>query len=160
MGFEQGNWRRETPFSSLEHAISFAREIWFRESSIGSWLNAFSAHSCIADTFLVAPVPIKMEIHQWGRTHSLKFGFGFITSMDKHLSQQILDDIKARCENSLIVELDIASQEEFKLIENDLALLWQSKKMVTVRLVLRRTVTKGAVRLMSRRTAASSEHYK
>ncbi|MED6221759.1 hypothetical protein PIB30_057860 [Stylosanthes scabra] len=65
------------------------------------------------------------EIHRWGRRYSLKFGFGFITSLDKHLSQQILDDLKARCENSLIVELDIASWEEFKLIENDLALLWQ-----------------------------------
>ncbi|KAL4381747.1 hypothetical protein AHAS_Ahas04G0164400 [Arachis hypogaea] len=31
-------------FSSLEHGISFARDLWFNNSSIRAWLDAFSAH--------------------------------------------------------------------------------------------------------------------
>ncbi|MED6152987.1 hypothetical protein PIB30_097236 [Stylosanthes scabra] len=114
-----------SPFSSLEHATSFVRDMWFKESSIHSWLYAISEHSHIKDAFVVGRAPIMQEILQWGKRYREKFGFGFITSMDKHLSQQILNDLKTRCENSLIVELEVASWEEFKFIENDLALLWQ-----------------------------------
>ncbi|KAL4304963.1 hypothetical protein AHAS_Ahas16G0030800 [Arachis hypogaea] len=32
-------------FSSLDHATSFARQLWFKESRIQSWLNAFSGQS-------------------------------------------------------------------------------------------------------------------
>ncbi|MED6112551.1 hypothetical protein PIB30_062702, partial [Stylosanthes scabra] len=116
-----------SPFSSLEHATSFARHMWFRESSIHSLLYAISEHFHIKDAYVVAPALIMKEILQWGKRYREKFGFGFITNIDKHLSQQILNDLKTCCENSLIVELEVAFQEQFKFID-DLALLWQSKE--------------------------------
>nr|XP_025618966.1 uric acid degradation bifunctional protein TTL [Arachis hypogaea] len=33
-----------SPFSSLKHATSFARDLWLNNLSIQSWLNVFSAH--------------------------------------------------------------------------------------------------------------------
>ncbi|XP_057739737.1 uncharacterized protein LOC130956764 [Arachis stenosperma] len=36
-----------SPFSSLEHAISIAREIWFRKVNVRGWLEAISGRSCI-----------------------------------------------------------------------------------------------------------------
>ncbi|XLU70377.1 hypothetical protein S245_029430, partial [Arachis hypogaea] len=35
----------ESPFSSLDHATSFARQLWFKESLIQLWLDAFSGQS-------------------------------------------------------------------------------------------------------------------
>ncbi|RYR04170.1 hypothetical protein Ahy_B06g083759 [Arachis hypogaea] len=47
-----------SPFSSLEHAISFARDLWFNNSSIRSWLDAFSAHRHIGTAISRAPTEL------------------------------------------------------------------------------------------------------
>ncbi|KAL4345260.1 hypothetical protein AHAS_Ahas11G0260600 [Arachis hypogaea] len=64
-----------SPFSSLEHTTSFARDLWFNKSPLRSWLDAFSTHRHIGDTVSRAPIEL----------------------------------VLARCENNLMVELDIAS---------------------------------------------------
>ncbi|KAL4287361.1 hypothetical protein AHAS_Ahas19G0178500 [Arachis hypogaea] len=114
-----------SPFSSLEHATLFARDLWFNKSPIQSWLNVFSAHLYIDEAAKFAPGPIMLELEQFGRKYRRKFGFVFITSTDKKLSHQILQEVKTRYENPLSVELDITSREEFILIERKLAQLWE-----------------------------------
>ncbi|KAL4373359.1 hypothetical protein AHAS_Ahas05G0073900 [Arachis hypogaea] len=42
------------PFSSLEHATSFARDLWFNTLPVQSWLDAFSAHRHIGDAITIA----------------------------------------------------------------------------------------------------------
>ncbi|KAL4315611.1 Uric acid degradation bifunctional protein TTL [Arachis hypogaea] len=113
-----------SPFSSLEHATSYARDLWFNRSPIQSWLDVFSAHLHIDEAAKFAPGPIMLELEQFGRKYRRKFGFVFITSTNKKLSHQILDEVKARYENPLSVEIGITSREEFILIERKLARLW------------------------------------
>ncbi|QHN82554.1 uncharacterized protein DS421_20g696870 [Arachis hypogaea] len=79
-----------SPFSSLENATSFARQLWFKESRIQSWLDAFSGHSHLYRAIGHAPASM----------------------------------MRARYENTLVVELDVASRKEFKLIEHGLERLW------------------------------------
>ncbi|QHN92914.1 uncharacterized protein DS421_17g588130 [Arachis hypogaea] len=43
-----------SPFSSLEHARSFARDLWFNTLPIQSWLDTFSAHRHLCDAITIA----------------------------------------------------------------------------------------------------------
>ncbi|RYQ95934.1 hypothetical protein Ahy_B08g091319 [Arachis hypogaea] len=104
-----------SPFSSLEHTTSFTQDLWFNKSHIRSWLDAFSAHRHIGDA----------ELCQFEAKYQKKFGFKFLTTTFKGHSHKILEEVKARCENNLMVELDITSQEEFIFIEGGLTKLWE-----------------------------------
>ncbi|RYQ90842.1 hypothetical protein Ahy_B09g096813 isoform F [Arachis hypogaea] len=117
-----------SPFSSLDHATSFARQLWFKESCIQSWLDAFSGQSHVYRAISHAPGSMMREMLQWDRKYRAKFGFEFRTSTETWCSQEILDEVKSRYENTLVVELDIAAWEEFKLIAHGLERLWDSKK--------------------------------
>ncbi|KAL4373530.1 hypothetical protein AHAS_Ahas05G0091000 [Arachis hypogaea] len=55
-----------SPFSSLEHATSFARDLWFNNSPIRSWLDAFSAHRHIGDAITRAPTELISVHGQFG----------------------------------------------------------------------------------------------
>ncbi|XLR15606.1 hypothetical protein S83_043544, partial [Arachis hypogaea] len=48
-----------SPFSSLDHATSFARQLWFQESRIQLWLDAFSGHLHLTDAIGHAPASMK-----------------------------------------------------------------------------------------------------
>ncbi|WVZ17220.1 hypothetical protein V8G54_010202 [Vigna mungo] len=39
-----------SPFSSLQHAVSVARDVWFNNVDVNGWLQAFSAHPQIGNT--------------------------------------------------------------------------------------------------------------
>ncbi|RYR47711.1 hypothetical protein Ahy_A07g033662 [Arachis hypogaea] len=114
-----------SPFSSLEVATSFARQLWFKESRIQSWLDAFSGHSRFFRAIHYAPASMMRELLHWDRKYRVKFWFEFITSTKMWESQKILDEVKVRYENTLVVELDIAARKEFKLIEHGLERLWE-----------------------------------
>ncbi|RYR66676.1 hypothetical protein Ahy_A03g012729 [Arachis hypogaea] len=120
-----------SPFSSLDHATSFARQLWFKESRIQSWLDAFSGQSHLFRAISYAPGSMMREMLHWDRKYRAKFGFEFITSTEKWCSQEILDEVKSHYENSLVVELDIAAQEEFKLIAVGLERLWDRENVVS-----------------------------
>ncbi|XP_057730599.1 uric acid degradation bifunctional protein TTL-like [Arachis stenosperma] len=114
-----------SPFSSLDHATAFARDLWFNKSPIRSWLDAFSAHRHIGEAISRAPNELISELNQFGAKYRKKFGFEFLTTTNRGHSYKILEEVKARCDNNLIVELDIASREEFILIERGLTKLWE-----------------------------------
>ncbi|QHN96422.1 hypothetical protein S83_062803 [Arachis hypogaea] len=113
-----------SPFSSLDHATSFARQLWFNQSRIQSWLDAFSGQSHLYRAIRDAPASLMRELLFWDQKYWAKFGFEFITSTELWFTQKILDEAKTRYENTLLVELDIASHEEFKLMEHGLERLW------------------------------------
>ncbi|XP_072090408.1 uric acid degradation bifunctional protein TTL-like [Arachis hypogaea] len=114
-----------SPFSSLEHTISFARDLWFNKSPIRAWLDAFSAHSHIGTVIGRAPTELISDLCQFGAKYRKKFGFEFLTTTDARHSHKILEEIKARCENNLLVELDIAAREKFYFIEKGLTKIWE-----------------------------------
>ncbi|QHO06931.1 Uric acid degradation bifunctional protein TTL [Arachis hypogaea] len=77
-----------SPFSSLEHATSFARDLWFNTLPIQSWLDTFSAHRHIGDAITVAHGDIRTTLQgllQFATKYRKKFGFGFITSTNLFL---------------------------------------------------------------------------
>ncbi|KAL4293339.1 Uric acid degradation bifunctional protein TTL [Arachis hypogaea] len=114
-----------SPFSSLEHTISFARDLWFTKSPIRAWLDAFSAHSHIGTVISRAPTELISDLCQFGAKYRKKFGFEFLTTTNARHSHKILEEIKARCENNLLVELDIAAREKFYFIEEGLTKIWE-----------------------------------
>ncbi|XP_015961041.1 uric acid degradation bifunctional protein TTL-like [Arachis duranensis] len=114
-----------SPFSSLEHGISFARDLWFNNSSIRAWLGAFSAHRHIGTAISRAPTELISDLCQFGAKYRKKFGFEFVTITDARHSHKIMEEVKARCENNLLVELEFAAREEFYFIERRLTKLWE-----------------------------------
>ncbi|RYR49521.1 hypothetical protein Ahy_A07g036038 [Arachis hypogaea] len=115
--------QKASPFSSLEHTTSFTQDLWFNESPIRSWLDAFSTHRHIGDAISRAPFKLVSELCQFGAKYRNKFSFEFLTTTDRGHSHKILEE--ARCENNLMVELDITSREEFIFIERELTKLWE-----------------------------------
>ncbi|KAL4316492.1 hypothetical protein AHAS_Ahas15G0290500 [Arachis hypogaea] len=85
-----------SPFSSLDDATSFARQLWFKESRIQSWLDAFSGHSHLYRAIRYAPASMMRELLHWNRKYRAKFGFGLITSTETWCSQKILDEVKVK----------------------------------------------------------------
>ncbi|RYR72916.1 hypothetical protein Ahy_A02g007140 [Arachis hypogaea] len=85
-----------SPFSSLEVATSFARQLWFKESRIQSWLDTFSGHSHLYRAVRYAPGSMMRELLHWDRKYRAKFGFEFITSTETWESQNILDEVKVK----------------------------------------------------------------
>ncbi|RYR69124.1 hypothetical protein Ahy_A03g015656 [Arachis hypogaea] len=106
-----------SPFSSLEHAIAVARDIWFRKVNVRCWLEAISGRSCFKEYLKTANNYTKQELHKWGSMYEKRFGYAFVTSVSEKSSSEILAELKTRFRNDHVVELDIASKEEMKYIE-------------------------------------------
>ncbi|RYR18306.1 hypothetical protein Ahy_B03g062920 [Arachis hypogaea] len=77
-----------SPFSSLEHAITVARDIWSHK------LN---------------------KLHEWGSMYEEKFGYVFVTFVAGRTSEDILVELKTRFNNSHVVELEIALKRGIKI---------------------------------------------
>ncbi|KAL4373406.1 hypothetical protein AHAS_Ahas05G0078600 [Arachis hypogaea] len=50
-----------SPFYSLDDATSFTRQLWFKESSIQSWLDAFSGYRHLTQTIGHAPASMMKD---------------------------------------------------------------------------------------------------
>ncbi|XP_015949588.1 uncharacterized protein LOC107474475 [Arachis duranensis] len=68
-----------SPFSSLEHAITVARDIWSRKWNVRSWLEALSGRSCSNEYLETANEATVQELHEWGLSYEEKFGYVFVT---------------------------------------------------------------------------------
>ncbi|RYR27209.1 hypothetical protein Ahy_B02g061552 [Arachis hypogaea] len=121
-----------SPFSSLEHAISVAREIWFRKMNVWCWLEAISGRSCFNEYLEMANESIMQELYEWGSMYEKKFGYVFVTCASGKSSEDILTELKMRFTNKHAVELDIASQEEMKFIELQITQLFSKESSQTV----------------------------
>ncbi|RYR53233.1 hypothetical protein Ahy_A06g028247 [Arachis hypogaea] len=106
-----------SPFSSLEHAITVARDIWSRKLNVRSWLEALSGRSCSNEYLEMANEATVQELHEWGSRYEEKFGYVLVTFM--------------RINNSHGVELEIASKKELKYIERAIRELLSKKSVQT-----------------------------
>ncbi|QHN85857.1 Uric acid degradation bifunctional protein TTL [Arachis hypogaea] len=117
------------PFSSLEHAITVARDIRFRKLNIRSWLEAILGR-CYSNEYLkTASEATMQELHEWGSMYEDKFGYIFVTCAAGRTFEDILAELKVQFRNTHVVELDISSKEEMKYIELSITELL-SKKFV------------------------------
>ncbi|RYR20553.1 hypothetical protein Ahy_B03g065724 [Arachis hypogaea] len=96
-------------FSSLEHAISIARDIWFRKANVRCWLEAISGRSCFNQY-----LKMMSESTMQGSMYVEKFGYVFVTYAFRKSSKDILAELKTRFTNKHVVELDITSKKKMK----------------------------------------------
>ncbi|XP_039135396.1 uric acid degradation bifunctional protein TTL isoform X1 [Dioscorea cayenensis subsp. rotundata] len=131
-----------SPFPDLQHAIQFARNIWFNEIDVNGWLDAFADHPPIGATskpisqwskeeqstaVVTATDSTMEELIEWNARYKEKFGFVFLICASGRSTPEILSELKKRYSNRLIVELEIAAQEEMKITELRMAKLFESK---------------------------------
>ncbi|CAN1299470.1 Uric acid degradation bifunctional protein TTL [Linum perenne] len=135
-----------SPFSSLDHAVSTARDIWFNKVDVNGWLEAFAAHPQIGQSSSAAAAShaaswskgeqstaistatnsILQELADWNAQYRQKFGFIFLIFASGRSSAEILLQLKKRYENRPIVEFEIAAQEQMKVTELRLAKLFST----------------------------------
>ncbi|RYR72821.1 hypothetical protein Ahy_A02g007036 [Arachis hypogaea] len=120
-----------SPFSSLEHVITVARDIWSHKLNVRSWLEALSGRSCSNEYLGTANEATVQELHEWGSRYEEKFGYVFVTFVAGRTSEDILAELKMRFNNSHGVELEIASKEELKYIERAIRELLSKKSVQT-----------------------------
>ncbi|QHO08946.1 Uric acid degradation bifunctional protein TTL [Arachis hypogaea] len=118
-------------FSSLEHAITVARDIWFCKLNVRSLLEAISERSCSNKYLETANEATVQELHEWGSMYEEKFGYVFVTFVAGRTSEDILAELKMRFSNMHVVELEIASKEELKYIERSITELLNKKSVQT-----------------------------
>ncbi|KAL4355989.1 uric acid degradation bifunctional protein TTL isoform X1 [Arachis hypogaea] len=140
-----------SPFSSLEHAISVARDVWFNTVDVNGWLQAFSAHPQIGQqhapshasqtsaqwskgeqstALATATGSSLQELSEWNVRYWEKFGFVFLICASGRSTDEILAELKRRYTNRPIVEFEIAAEEQMKITELRLAKLFSSKESI------------------------------
>ncbi|KAL0904879.1 hypothetical protein M5K25_027038 [Dendrobium thyrsiflorum] len=130
------------PFADLDHAIQYARDIWFNKVDIKGWLEAFAVHPEIGATsksisewskeeqsaaMATSGGYTMQELLEWNARYKEKFGFVFLICASGRGSPEILAELKRRFVNRPIVELETAAEEEMKIIELRLKKLFDSK---------------------------------
>ncbi|KAM1018787.1 hypothetical protein ACFX13_040981 [Malus domestica] len=140
-----------SPFSSLDEAVTAARDIWFNKVDVNGWLQSFSAHPQIgnspspsshstsaqwskgeqATAVATATSSSLQELAEWNAKYRQKFGFVFLICASGKSSDGILAELKKRYPNRPIVEFEIAAQEQMKITELRLAKLFAAKENVT-----------------------------
>ncbi|KAJ6835045.1 putative uric acid degradation bifunctional protein TTL isoform X3 [Iris pallida] len=121
-----------SPFSDLDHAVRSARDIWFNKVDVKGWLESFAAHPEIGGSsksisqwskeeqsvaLATATGSTMQELVEWNARYKEKFGFVFLICASGRGTPDILAELKKRYLNRPIVELEIAAQEEMKIIE-------------------------------------------
>ncbi|KAK8629716.1 hypothetical protein V6N13_078547 [Hibiscus sabdariffa] len=134
-----------SPFPSLDHAISIAKDIWFNKVDVLGWLEAFAAHPPIGEspsshttsaqwskgeqsTALATATDAGLqELYDWNARYRQKFGHVFLICASGRSAAEILAELKNRYSNRPIVELEIASQEQMKITELRLRKLFSTQ---------------------------------
>nr|AKF43384.1 transthyretin-like S-allantoin synthase protein [Geranium incanum] len=136
-----------SPFSSLQHALNTARDIWFNTVDVNGWLEAFDAHPQIGKSssnhksetsaqwskgeqstaLATATSSSLQELLDWNARYKEKFGFVFLICASGRSTSEILVELKKRYPNRPIIEFEIAAQEQMKITELRLAKLFAAK---------------------------------
>ncbi|KAB2026297.1 hypothetical protein ES319_D06G209600v1 [Gossypium barbadense] len=134
-----------SPFPSVDHAISVAKDIWFDKVDVIGWLEAFAAHPQIGESpsshtksaqwskgeqstaLATATDSGLQELSDWNARYRQKFGHVFLICASGRSAAEILGELKNRYSNRPIYELEIASQEQMKITELRLRKLFSAK---------------------------------
>ncbi|XP_014514968.1 uric acid degradation bifunctional protein TTL isoform X1 [Vigna radiata var. radiata] len=170
-----------SPFSSLQHAVSVARDVWFNNVDVNGWLQAFSAHPQIGNTHApsvaseasahwskgeqstalsTATGSSLQELSQWNARYREKFGFVFLICASGRTTDEILAELKRRYTNRPIVEFEIAAQEQMKITELRLAKLFSSTEDISSKIGNYSTAKKAEedrISIISSHVTAASE---
>ncbi|MED6184370.1 hypothetical protein PIB30_046838 [Stylosanthes scabra] len=114
-------------FSSLDHAITIARDIWFNKLDLSCWIEALSSRDYLNQCLTDATESTVQELLQWGSKYEEKFGYGLVTDAHNKTLGEILTELMSRFENSQLVEFDIVHREEINIIETKITgsyVLW------------------------------------
>ncbi|MBA0669281.1 hypothetical protein Goklo_007435 [Gossypium klotzschianum] len=134
-----------SPFPSVDHAISVAKDIWFDKVDVIGWLEAFAAHTRIGESpsshtksaqwskgeqstaLATATDSGLQELSDWNARYRQKFGHVFLICASGRSAAEILGELKNRYSNRPIHELEIASQEQMKITELRLRKLFSAR---------------------------------
>ncbi|QHO22807.1 Uric acid degradation bifunctional protein TTL [Arachis hypogaea] len=111
-----------SPFSSLEHAITVARDIWYRKLNVRSWLEALSGRSCSNEYLETANEATVQELHEWGLRYEKKFGYVFVTFVAGRTSEDILVELKLLSKKSVQTtdEGDVSAEYSGEIVADTL----------------------------------------
>ncbi|KAL4294522.1 hypothetical protein AHAS_Ahas18G0236500 [Arachis hypogaea] len=104
-------------FSSLDHATSFVRQLWFNESRIQSWLDALSGHRHLTRAIGHAPATMMKELLQWDQRYIAKFGFKFTTRLSRSNIQETSEELGEVVLDSMEKE-DVVSSYSYEETES------------------------------------------
>nr|AKF43387.1 transthyretin-like S-allantoin synthase protein [Hypseocharis bilobata] len=137
-----------SPFSSLQDAVTTARDIWFNKVDVNGWLEAFDAHPQIGKSapsnhksetsvqwskgeqstaLATATSSSLQELFDWNARYREKFGFVFLICASGKSTSEILAELKKRYPNRPVIEFEIAAQEQMKITELRLEKLFATK---------------------------------
>ncbi|GMH00673.1 hypothetical protein Nepgr_002512 [Nepenthes gracilis] len=137
-----------SPFTNLDEAVHAARDIWFNKVDVAGWIEAFSAHPQIGQTpssahpkdmsaqwskgeqstaLATGTATTLQELADWNAKYRQKFGSVFLICASGRGTLEILNELKRRYSNRPIVEFEIAAQEQMKITELRLAMLFSAK---------------------------------
>ncbi|MED6183125.1 hypothetical protein PIB30_035154 [Stylosanthes scabra] len=63
-----------SPFKSLDHAITVARDIFLNQLDVSCWVEALSSRDCFDQYLADAKETTVQELHEWGSKYDEKFG--------------------------------------------------------------------------------------
>lgn len=124
------------PFAMLEDLFSAASEIWF-SLSLADWLEAFASHPKIGSKEKrpaqneraaawsegeqsgteTASNDVQQQLVDINRLYEDKFGFIFIVCATGKTAEEMLAIARARANNSLETEIQLAAEEQRKITE-------------------------------------------
>lgn len=115
------------PYASWEALIDAASSIW-RQLSREDWLEAFAAHPRIGERrpgwssqeqagTSAATAATMDAIAQGNRDYEAKFGFLYLVCATGRTADEILEDLRSRLGNDPDRELEIAAEEQRRIIE-------------------------------------------
>ncbi|CAK9182653.1 unnamed protein product [Ilex paraguariensis] len=126
------------PFSSYDHLVNAARDIWFNKVDVNGWLEAFAGHPQIGQSpsssnktpisaqwskgeqstaLATATDSSLQELSDWNTQYWQKFGFVFLICASGRTTSEILAELKKRYLNRPIIEFEIAAKEQMKVTE-------------------------------------------
>lgn len=136
---------RRRPFRSTEQIYQIAEEIW-NELDTEDWLEAFSHHPRIGDVealksrfastqnwasdeqkgALGVSEAVLSELALENKAYEKKFGFIFLICATGKKAEEMLDALKVRMMNPPSMEIQVASQEQSKIMKLRLRKLLES----------------------------------
>ncbi|KAL0044419.1 hypothetical protein WJX82_005398 [Trebouxia sp. C0006] len=125
------------PFRDAASLIDTCRNVWWHKAQVTDWLEAFAAHPRIGDldslkakftqfakssqteqaTAATASGDILQELKSYNEQYEIRFGHIFIVCASGKSASEMLELVKARCNNAPHVELLAAATEQMKITE-------------------------------------------
>ncbi|RYR06261.1 hypothetical protein Ahy_B06g086020 [Arachis hypogaea] len=130
-----------SPFSSLQHALDVASEVWFNKINIHSWLVALNAHTNISEkapfyresydsTSFTSMDSTLKEIYALSMQYLVRFGFPYFKKDSDWDTDVILMDLKMSVKNKPACEFHWACRKQFNIIERHIAKFFQKRGYV------------------------------